>query len=181
MIRESFFDEPTTRLWRKQFNFYINPERGTATDFDDIGTAGTHQVPSNNAQISFAEGRCLMHQNNLRDYASGGLFSTEMQNRGTILHEAGHSLFGLADEYAGGVHWEDPDFGNMWDSLAEAQDAADNYGDCKDLTDINNFDGIWRKLCIEACQMKTTGLTHTSYDCPCGNHIMSEVFIKAGN
>lgn len=167
-ILESFFDEPTTRFWRRQFNFYINPERGTATDYDRIATDGLHQTPSNYAFLSFAEGKVLMHQNNLRDYASGGLFSTEMQNRGTILHEAGHALFDLADEYNGGVHWQESILPNNWSSLAGAQGAASGYGSCKTTTDaVQMGTAGWYKLCVETCQMKTTGLNHTTYDCPC--------------
>ena len=167
MISESFFDEPKSRFWRRQYNFYINPQRGTATDYDQISTAGTHQVPSNNANLSFAEGRVLMHQNNLRDYASGGLYSSEMQNRGTILHESGHGLFDLADEYGGGSHFQTDPYPNTWPSLAAAQAAASDYGSCKTAADAAQIGSdSWYHLCVSNCQMITTGLTHTSYDCP---------------
>lgn len=181
-ILESFFDEPKTRFWRRQFNFYINPLRGTATDYDRRTIDGPHQVPSNNANLSFAEGRVLMHQNNLRDYSSGGLFSTEMQNRGTILHEAGHALFDLADEYNSGVHWQEDDLPNNWSSLAGAQAAASGYGSCKTAADAVQMGTTgWYKLCIETCQMKTTGLTHDSYDCPCRSRIDFVVLDNAIN
>ena len=65
-----------------------------------------------------------MHQNNLRDYASGGLYSSEMQNRGTIMHESGHGLFDLADEYGGGSHFQTDPYPNNWPSLAAAQAAG---------------------------------------------------------
>lgn len=181
MIRESFFDETHLRTWRRQFNYYINQQTGHATDYDRIATDGTHQLPSNNAQLAFAEGRCLMHQNNLRDYASGGLFSTEMQNRGTILHESGHALFGLADEYNGGVHWQAEKFPNTWNSQSGCEAAADDYSSCKSLSDVNNFQSGWWRLCAEDCQMTATGLTHTFYDCPCKSHITDMVFKTAAD
>lgn len=181
MIRESFFDEPTTRIWRRQFNFYINPNTGHATDYDRRATDGNHQVPSNNAQLSFAEGRCLMHQTDLRDYASGGLFSTEMQNRGTVLHESGHALFDLADEYINGSHWQETDFPNNWNSQAGANAAADDYGSCKSLADVFNIQSGWWRLCTATCQMTATGLTHTTYDCPCKDRIVHMVFKTAAN
>ncbi len=165
-IRESFFDETSLQVWRRQFNFYINPDRGTATDYDRISIDGLHQTPSNYANLSFAEGKVLMHQGNLRDYASGGLFSTEMQNRGTILHECGHALFGLADEYCGGSHWQATDFPNNWSSLAGAQAAAASNG--KTNADARQMCATgWYKLCYDTCQMLTTGINHTSFDRPC--------------
>lgn len=181
MIRQSFFDEPTCRLWRRQFNFYINGQTGHATDFDRIGTDGLHQVPSNNAQLAFAEGRCLMHQTDLRDYASGGLFSTEMQNRGTVLHESGHALFNLADEYNGGAHWQEAQFPNNWDSQAEAEAAADDYGSCKSLSDVRVIQSGWWKLCTDDCQMLRTGLNRATYECPCRDRIHHMVFQTAGD
>lgn len=181
-IRDAFFDEPHTRFWRKQYNFYINPLKGTATDYDLIATDGLHQVPSNNANLLFAEGRVLMHQNNLRDYASGGLYSTEMQNRGTIMHESGHGLYDLADEYGGGVHWEEGDFPNNWPNLASAQAASNDYGDCKESTDaVQMGTSGWYHLCVSNCQMVTTGLNHTEYDCPCKSRITFTVFDNAIN
>lgn len=181
-VEEAFFDEPHTRFWRRQYNYYINPERGTATDYDNIGVDGLHQVPSNNANLTFAEGRVLMHQNNLRDYASGGLFSTEMQNRGTILHESGHSLYSLADEYAGGAHWEETDFPNNWATLSGAQAAGNDYGSCKSSSDASEMGSSgWYDLCVTTCQMEATGLNHTEYDCPCRYRITYTVFDNAIN
>lgn len=181
-ILESFFDEPKLQFWRRQFNFYINPLKGTATDYDNIATDGVHQVPSNNANLSFAEGRVLMHQNNLRDYASGGLFSTEMQNRGTILHECGHAWFDLADEYSGGSHWQEADFPNNWSSQANANRDAGDYGSCKSTSDVVQMGTTgWYKLCVDNCQMKATGLNHTTYDCPCQYRINFAILDNAIN
>jgi hypothetical protein len=178
-IREAFFQEQSTKLFRHSFNFYINRQTGHATDFDKIATDGNHQPPSNNAWLSFAEGRVLLHQNNLRDYASGGLYSTEMQNRGTIMHESGHGLFGLADEYDGGAHWQDADLPNNWNSLSGAQGAASGRGKSNaDAVEIGDDD--WFKLCIGTCQMNTTGLNLGTYDRPCKDRVISEI-VDVGN
>jgi hypothetical protein len=181
-ILESFFDEPKLRFWRRQYNFYINPLRGTATDYDRRSIDGNHQVPTNNANLTFAEGRVLFHQDNLRDYASGGLFSSEMQNRGTILHELGHAWFDLADEYPNGVHWEEDDFPNTWTTLSGAQGAGNDYGDCKNSSDAVQIgsDPFYR-LCVSQCQMTATGLNHTTYDCPCQYRINYAILDNAIN
>jgi hypothetical protein len=181
-IRESFFDEPHTQFWRRQYNFYINAERGHATDYDRRGIDGPHQPPSNNAYLSFTEGRVIMHQNELRDWATGGIFSTEMENRGTILHEAGHSLYDLRDEYALANHSQQAKFPNNWSTLAGAQADASDYGDCKEASDaVEMGSSGWYHLCVSNCQMVTTGLNHTEYDCPCKSRITYVVFDNASN
>ncbi|MEJ0103790.1 MAG: hypothetical protein WDO19_15065 [Bacteroidota bacterium] len=173
-IRDAYFDEQTTKLYRHSFNFYINRQTGHATDYDRRATDGLHQLPSNNSYLSFAEGRALLHQADLRDYASGGLFSTEMQNRGTIMHESGHSLFGLADEYQGGAHWQDAQLPNNWSSLTGAQTDAPGRGKTSGDAVMIGTDPWWR-LCSGNCQMSNTGLTHVSYDRPCQDRVNYDI------
>jgi len=178
MIREAFLDEETTRLFRRSFNFYINPDRGRATDYDRIATDGLHQTPANWANLSFAEGKVLMHQNNLRDYASGGLFSTELQNRGTMLHESGHSLFALADEYSGGAHWQAATLPNNWSSQAGAQADASSRG--KTVADVVQIGTTaWWKMCASTCQMNVSGLAHSLYDRPDKDRVIFAVIDNA--
>lgn len=174
IIRQSFFDEPTTRIFRRSFNFYINPRTGTATDYDKIATDGAHKKPSNWGFLSFAEGKVLLHRLDLRDYAGDGIFSSEQQNRGTILHESGHGLFGLADEYGSGSHWEAESFPNNWDQLGDAQAAAPSRG--KTSADARQMGTSgWYKLCVDNCQMLTTGLNRTTYDRPCADRIINQI------
>jgi hypothetical protein len=178
MISDAIFAEPSIQIWNTQFNFYINPLTGTATDYDRISTDGTHQTPTNWSNLSFAEAKVLMHQNNLRDYAMGDLFSTEQQNRGTMMHEGGHSLFGLADEYAGGVHWEADDYPNNWDELADAQsDAPDRGKTSADAVEMGTSG--WHKLCVNACPMKTSGLVRNDYDEPCTDRVVFSILENA--
>jgi hypothetical protein len=177
-IRNAFFDEPHTRLWRKQFNFYINPIIGTAR----AAGAGPHIPPTNNAQLAFAEGRCLMHRLSFQDFANGGIFSTEQENRGTVMHESGHALFRLADEYCGTTtYFAEPNSPNLWNTQAGAEAAADDYGSCKSLADVRQITSEdcsknWWKLCVGDCQMLTSGLNHSTYDCPCRSRITTRVF-----
>ena len=180
MIEDAVLAEPSIKPWNQQFNFYINPESGTATDYDNIDTDGLHQKPSNWANLSFAESKVLMHKNNLRDYAMGDLFSTEQQNRGTMMHEGGHSLFGLADEYASGSHWQADEYPNNWETLAGAQtDAPDRHKTAADATQMGTSG--WYKLCINACPMKTSGLVRNDYDGPCTDRVVHSIFDNALN
>ncbi len=180
MIRDAMFAEPTVRVWSRQFNFYINPDRGTATDYDRIASDGYHQTPANWDHLSFAECKCLMHQGDLRDYASGGLFSTEQQNRGTLLHEGGHAMFGLADEYPGGAHWQSAVLPNNWSTLTGAQtDAPHRHKTAADARQIGT-DG-WYKICLDDCHACVSGLnvTATGYDAPCDDRVTYTVIENA--
>lgn len=180
MIMDAVFAENTVRNWNRQFNYYINPETGTATDYDRIATDGLHQTPVNWANLSFAEVKVLMHQNDLRDYASGGLFSTEMQNRGTMMHEGGHSMFDLADEYAGGSHWEADIYPNNWSTLAGAQaDAPDRHKTAADAREMGTSG--WYKICDDNCNMKLSGLNLSHYDLPCGDRVVYMILDNALN
>jgi hypothetical protein len=76
-----------------KFNFWIANERGHADTSGDCD----HDGP----QIGFADSHALLHNNPFRDCQNPDLrtFSAEPDNPGVILHESGHGLFGLADEY----------------------------------------------------------------------------------
>lgn len=180
MIADAMFAENMVRFWSHQFNFYINAERGTATDYDSIGVDGLHQTPSNWANLSFAEAKALMHQGNLRDYATGGLFSTEQQNRGTMMHEAGHALFGGADEYNSGSHWQAADYPNNWSSRSGAEADAPKRG--KTVADVVQMGSTgWWKMCDDDCHLKVSGLTVTTvgYDRPCEDRVTFTVLETA--
>lgn len=180
MIEDAVLDEPSVEDWCRQFNFYINPDTGVATDYDRIAIDGLHQVPANWANLSFAEVKVLMHQNNLRDYASGGLFSTEQQNRGTMMHEAGHAMFGLADEYPSGAHWQASEFPNNWSTLAGAQaDAPSRHKTTADAVQMGTSG--WYKICNSGCQMNNSGLVPTNYDEPCDDRVVYAIIDNAIN
>ncbi|UCF70182.1 MAG: hypothetical protein JSW49_08260 [candidate division WOR-3 bacterium] len=181
MILDAIFAENTIdHWWNRQFNFFINPDRGTATDANRISQDGLHQKPANWANLSFAEVKVIMHQNDLRDYAYGKLFSTEQQNRGTMMHEAGHAMFHLADEYPGGSHWQEAILPNNWATLQAAQaDAPSRHKTAADAVEIGT-DG-WYKICDDNCQMKLSGLNLSHYDLPCGDRVIYCIIDNATN
>jgi len=180
MILDAMFADPAVAFWGRQFNFYINPHTGTATDYDKISTDGTHQLPSNWANLSFAEMKVLLHQNSLRDYAMGTLCSTELPNRGTMMHEAGHALFKMADEYPGGAHWQASTLPNNWSTLAGAQADAPSRG--KTAADAQQMGTTgWYKICLSTCEMNNAGLTVSPYDDPCAERVNYVVIDTAIN
>jgi len=178
LIVNTIHREPTMKVFNKSYNFYINPERGTATDYDRIAVDGTHQMPANNAHLSFADLRCLMHQNVLRDYASGGVISMEMDRPQTFLHEGGHALFGLADEYSGGAHWEAVEFPNNWGNRADAEAEAPSRG--KSAGDVVQMGTTgWYKMCASDCSMISGSALFFDFDEPCEDRVVYETIQNA--
>ncbi|QBQ54971.1 hypothetical protein [Nitrosococcus wardiae] len=81
-----------------RFNFWIAQDRGDAHGF----TTGSpcYTPPANwTTDYPFADSGVLLHTDDLRDCATGGIFSSEPGSTETVRHETGHSPFGLADEY----------------------------------------------------------------------------------
>jgi hypothetical protein len=82
----------------------------------------------------------VLHRDSFRDCANSGVFSSEPTSLGTVLHETGHSPFGLADEYCcDGGYFENSPNPDLWDTLGECQSDATALGrpttDCRTITD----------------------------------------------
>ena len=177
-IDSAFHQEDWVRRFPYSYNFFINPLSGTAGDYD-LGTP--HVYPSNSASISFAQAKIILHVSNRRDFRNGDNYvGTEYFNRGTILHETGHALYNMADEYQDGSHWQNADNPNNWNSLAGAQAAAPGVGKtAADATKIGT--NPWWKLCNGDCMMLRTGLNVWPYDASCRNRIFYALVQRAGN
>lgn len=92
-----------TRTWKNIFNIWAGP-----TGADGEGCTRTFKTPASTVSAAF-DGTAILHRNAFRDCASislGGGAGTAQTNLGdaswVLLHEAGHFLFGLGDEYVGG-------------------------------------------------------------------------------
>ncbi len=119
-----------------------------------------------------------MHENEFRDHTIGTLFSTEQQNRGTMLHEAGHALFGLADEYRGGGHWEAQILPNNWRNRKDARNDAPQRH--KQPQDVKRVQRDVFKICDNNGQMNNSGVTITGYDLPCRDRVKFTIEVNAG-
>jgi hypothetical protein len=176
MIKEAFFAEPTIKHWNRQFNFYINAQPGTATDYYAATrqqNSEYHKLPLNDSNLTFADAKVIMHREHLRDYAYGGsdgVFSTEMYQLGTMMHESGHTLFELADEYYEGDHFQHETYPNNWYGEDAAQEDAPQRH--KSIDDVTHIEHGWYKICAGYCQMKNTGAYLTCYDSPCSDRVV---------
>ncbi|MEW6703344.1 MAG: hypothetical protein AB1430_00650 [Pseudomonadota bacterium] len=118
-----------TRLWKNVFNLWAGP-----TGSDGEGCTRTFAAPASTVRAAF-DGTAILHRNAFRDCASislGGGAGTTQTNLGdaawVLLHEAGHFLFGLGDEYVGGGNSSISDPRNVAGSKAACETASTTYG-----------------------------------------------------
>ena len=109
-------------LWQ----YYYSPETGHMTT---PGSGDPPDIPAAVKGSGTIDVVALIHPYDRHDWTAGNTFSTEPQNRGTALHETGHALFHLDDEYsypsAYGRHHT-----SLWPH-------HNNYDDRKDAEDYN--------------------------------------------
>lgn len=184
-IQKGFQTETYLNRFRNSFNFYINPHRGRSRDYD---SGLPHLPPSNISHLSFAQGVCLLHNADLRDHAGNysgvSMFSGELLNFGVVLHEAGHGMFGLADEYNGGSHWPSLaqyngfPYRNNWPNKDSAEKDATKYNG-KTTANVASIQSGWWKVCNNAgCAMHNNTLF---YDEPCRQRILHKILERASN
>ncbi|WP_157209814.1 hypothetical protein [Marinimicrobium agarilyticum] len=114
--RQDFVDDMTDVIenayWQNRayfngflhFNYYYMTETGDvqarSPDVNGNFRCPTVTWPAGvNTDAAFADQLILIHQNNLRDCGGGGRATAEPTSYRTIVHETGHGLFGLPDEY----------------------------------------------------------------------------------
>lgn len=169
MITEAMWHDPTLREFTKSFNYYINPVPGTA---------GGIPVPPANWKIikAFAEAMVLMHETDLDDFAYGPLISTEVQNRGTFLHELAHVLFLCMDEYKCGEHDQYEHLPNNWVLLDDARAAAPSRH--KTASDAAEIGDGWSKLCAATCVLNDEDPQNPgTFDAPCVDRLLERFLL----
>lgn len=177
-IDSTFHQEDWIRRFRNSYNFFINPVTAIARDFN---TGMAHVPPSNSANLSFAQGRCILHFQDIRDQSGSGYFSAEYYVRGTMLHESGHALYNLSDEYdnSGTLRQVDPN-PNIWDVKADAEAAAPSYG--KTAADVQKLGSQdWYRLCNNSCPMRSSGPPINNHDEPCKTRIFYTLIERSKN
>lgn len=177
-IDSTFHQEDWIRRFRNSYNFFINPVTAIARDFN---TGLPHIAPSNNANLSFAQGRCILHFHDIRDQSGSGYFSAEYFVKGTMLHESGHALYRLSDEYDNSTTLRQTDpFPNIWDEKSDAENVAPDYGKtASDVRKLGTQD--WYRLCNNSCPMRSSGAPMNHHDAPCKTRILHTLLERARN
>ena len=130
LIDGVFFDYSAIREWRGLYNFYYSPETGEFNeqncDFDygdavnDIDVLGV-----------IADTLIYVHAREMWDCTLGTGFSTEIWYDKSAIHEIGHALIGLRDEYNVqnvGDYGPQDTMGNTFDGKAACELAAPDIG-----------------------------------------------------
>ena len=138
------------RPWRGNWNLYVTYRTGDAQGYQ----SGCNSAPSNwTTMRSIVNSGGIVHTANLRDcggIGDGSLFSILRGNNATLVHESGHSVFSLSDEYCcDGGYWEIGPNANVFSSQANCQNTAAATG-CSSAN------------CV---QIGTTGWWHSDNNC----------------
>jgi hypothetical protein len=117
------------------------------TDEDDVNCTPCILTPPAgwNTLGAFADVGPIFHTDPFRDCAKGGLrlFSTEPTSLRTMVHETGHTPFGLSDEYCCNTGYFQPEsLPNLYSSLASCENEAPAVGkDPSDCRQLSKYDG----------------------------------------
>jgi len=113
------------RTWKNLFNLWAGP-----TGADGNGCTRTFTTPASTVMAAF-DGTAILHRDAFRDCASislGGGSGTTQTNLGdaswVLLHESGHFLFGMGDEYDGGGNFAISNPKNVVSSQAICQSTS---------------------------------------------------------
>lgn len=160
--RQAFADDAADAIengyWQNQayfnalfsFNYFYMTASGSVTanppDASGNFVCPTVTWPAQvNTDAAFADQLILLHSNVLRDCGGGGRATAEPTSFRTIVHETGHGMFGLPDEYCcdGGYFVAAP---VMYSSqTACTGDAANaSWRNCQSHTSSRNGSVWWR-------------------------------------
>lgn len=156
LVVNGYLAHPEVTDQRSKWNFYANPVAGGLTQVIVSGNVASQSVtePLNWSHISpLADVVGYVHHNvNWRDFAvfndtGTAHFTLQAWTPGTIMHETGHAVFGLDDEYCcdGGQTTAAWPHDNLFDDLASCQTSATAHGvaaaSCTQLSGTNGFCG----------------------------------------
>jgi hypothetical protein len=144
VIEDLYFKYSNIKFWRGLYNFYYSGQQGNYEELCNFTN------PSNMAQLTaIADTVAILHSADLRDCRSGTLMSSEIDYDKTLIHETGHALFNLKDEYCCDSSYSQQGcVPNLYSSLANCQGDATNVGypssNCTKLTKGADSVNFWR-------------------------------------
>jgi len=133
-----------TIMWRTLYNFYYSGVQGNYEELCSF------TAPANLATLqAVGDSIAILHSTNLRDCKSGGMFSSEIDYDKTLVHETGHALFNLKDEYCcDSSYSQQACVPNLYASLAACQADAPNLSlpasACTQLSKGGTTINFWR-------------------------------------
>lgn len=143
VVETLYFKYDLIKENRALFNFYYSGVQGNYEETCNFAN------PSNMASLTaVADTVAFLHQTNLRDCRSGIRMSSEINYDKTLIHETGHALFGLQDEYCcDSSYTQHPQVPNIWSALAGCQSEASDVGhpasNCTQISKGTNSINFW--------------------------------------
>jgi len=152
---------------RNKFNFYYLDDEADVTAYPACGfTPPLGSCEAFQDATTFADSLAVLHTDNFRDWSSTKcgrrVFSSEPTSYRTFVHESGHSVFGLKDEYCCDSHYSQNNPNpNIWQNETACRNDALTEG--WDPDDCDNFcpsgsgncgAGFWDidpNICIMTC------------------------------
>jgi hypothetical protein len=144
VVEDLYFKYDAMKTWRGLYNFYYSGVQGNYEELCSFTN------PSNMAQLTaVGDAVVFLHQNSLRDCRSGSRISSEINYDKSIIHESGHVLFNLQDEYCCDSSYSPQScYPNLWSTQAACEAAASDIGyptsNCVQLSSAGTTLNFWR-------------------------------------
>ncbi len=123
IIKNAVFSDRSTRKHFDKFNFFINPVQGKY----NYALDGNFENPQNETEILFCDVYPFIHQQEYdREVAKleTGQFTSRIFYKGSFMHELGHALYALGDEYEFGKYYPNNIKPNNWNDENTAREYA---------------------------------------------------------
>jgi hypothetical protein len=92
LVKNGYFQSNGIRDRREMWTFFTTHAEGNKTSSPVL-------IPAEVAENTAFDVIGLVHLDGMRDGAAGNVFTTEARSIGTAVHETGHAVFSLRDEY----------------------------------------------------------------------------------
>ena len=174
LIFNSYYADPKISAYgnRFKFNFWYLRRFGQFTvGHATCNTLCRRAAPDNWQELCpQASSAALIHLECCRDFSQNDVFSAENTAFGTLLHEAGHGIFDVADEYDDSkclTHYFSSDpYPNIWRTHAGCWLDATYQTDCFKFTDCQG--GWWKAQPPNTIMNGCPGLGYPSFMCQWG-------------
>ena len=180
VIENGYYASDAISANRNKINIYYMSEEAGVTAYPACGfTPPTGDCDDFGDAVLFADSIGVIHPNDFRDWAGTKcdrrIFTSEPTSYRTFVHESGHSLFGLKDEYCCDSHYSQNDPNpNIWSSESACEDDAVSEGwdpdDCVPFcpSGSGNCGGGYWKIDPETCVMRCSQSCGSSCCLGCG-------------
>jgi hypothetical protein len=106
----------------EEFNFWVYTKKGDRTGCGKPASSVSSDMP-------FRDADAVLHVEDFRDCSVGSRFSAEGGRTKAFLHESGHAVFGMADEYDGDTsYWEPANEPNIFKTQSNCTSEQSSEG-----------------------------------------------------